>query len=228
MARFRVIGADRETGEDVDFTIEAPDQASAERIAARRNVMVSGVYPAKEEPVAVPPTAAPQAISPTDRKQCGKCKEWVDKGATKCPHCQSPIVEPWQYLAAMIFLGVVGFSVYQCGGSLCCLNFESRPATYSSSAAPTSPRVNVGENGRLKDPGWLAVTREGNERLEQLIVAGDTVGIAKMVESFQVLLPGGGTKVLVIDRGVFDREVRVLEGPYAGRSGWINSERLNP
>jgi len=41
--KFQVVGADRETGEDVEIIVDARDEVDAETIASRRNIMVSSV-----------------------------------------------------------------------------------------------------------------------------------------------------------------------------------------
>lgn len=43
----------------------------------------------------------------TARKQCPKCKEWVDKGATKCAYCQSEIIPVWNAVAGFVVLIVI-------------------------------------------------------------------------------------------------------------------------
>jgi len=47
--KFRVVGADRKTGEDVEFFVEARDEVDAETIANRRNIMVSDVALVRSE-----------------------------------------------------------------------------------------------------------------------------------------------------------------------------------
>ena len=41
--KFQIVGADRETGEDVEIIVDARDEVDAETIANRRNIMVSSV-----------------------------------------------------------------------------------------------------------------------------------------------------------------------------------------
>lgn len=50
------------------------------------------------------------------RKQCPKCKEWIDKNATKCPHCRSKQPTPaWAtVLAVVIVLGLGVWGVRSC------------------------------------------------------------------------------------------------------------------
>lgn len=69
MAKFRVIGAERDTGAPVDCELEAADAAHAERIANSRGVLVRSVQVVSEraEPVPAPPPAAPEPAGPEAR-----------------------------------------------------------------------------------------------------------------------------------------------------------------
>jgi hypothetical protein len=60
--QFRVIGANRQTGRDVDVAIEAADAADAERVAGQRGILVSSVRAASSPVMPSPPpilSAAP-------------------------------------------------------------------------------------------------------------------------------------------------------------------------
>lgn len=59
-------------------------------------------------------------------------------------------------------------------------------------------------------------------------LANDRMGHAKLVMAGRAFLVDDGTRVLVIDREMFKREVRVLEGPTIGQSGWIYEEDIRP
>ena len=58
--KFEIIGADRETGEDVKIIVDARDEVDAEAIAGRRNIMVSRVALV---PLA-PPTQVTRQVPP--------------------------------------------------------------------------------------------------------------------------------------------------------------------
>lgn len=46
---------------------------------------------------------------PRGRKQCPKCREWIDKRATKCPHCRSKQPTPaWATVTALIVVVIIG------------------------------------------------------------------------------------------------------------------------
>lgn len=59
--KFRIVGADRQTGEDIEIVVDARDEVDAETIASRRNIMVSSVVLVRSlprEPQQSPPIAA--------------------------------------------------------------------------------------------------------------------------------------------------------------------------
>lgn len=112
--KFQVVGADRKTGEDVEIIVDARDEVDAETIANRRNIIVSTVVLVRSlppEPQQSSPIRAKKSV-----KQCPQCKEWINKGATKCPHCRSTQpVPPWTYAIAALF--VIGPALW-CSGLL--------------------------------------------------------------------------------------------------------------
>jgi len=78
--KFRIQGAHKQTGDEMDFQIQAVDSKQAEKIAHERNIMISAVtampdevnldaIPMDEEPAAAPvapatPAGAPAALPP--------------------------------------------------------------------------------------------------------------------------------------------------------------------
>lgn len=66
--RFFVVGADHETGERVEMTVEAADGQAAAGVASRRNVRVLSIQPAPVT-VAVPPGARTPAPTPPQPTQ---------------------------------------------------------------------------------------------------------------------------------------------------------------
>lgn len=55
--KFTITGADQESGETIELTVESPDEAGAEKVARRKGIMVSRVVPALVPP---PPVQARQ------------------------------------------------------------------------------------------------------------------------------------------------------------------------
>lgn len=62
--KWRVVGADRDTGDARDWIIEAPTKEAAEREAVRRNAVIASVKPADEDSDHVAPPADPHAGDP--------------------------------------------------------------------------------------------------------------------------------------------------------------------
>jgi hypothetical protein len=58
--KFNIIGADRESGQDVEMTIEAANESAAEEVAHRKGIMVSRIAPAQ---VMTPPEPRPVVIT---------------------------------------------------------------------------------------------------------------------------------------------------------------------
>lgn len=150
---FRIVGADRDSGEDVQFVVEAHDEVEAETIAWRRNVLVHTVSLLRKVPTSAqaPPTPVPPRIerradttrpSPTSArlpaeepaKQCPACKEWIHNRATKCPHCRSKQPPPpvgAGTLAVVIVVAVVFIVI--CSGIL---NSSSHTSSSDPAANP--------------------------------------------------------------------------------------------
>lgn len=60
------------------------------------------------------PTAAKPVARKGNRKQCPQCKEWINRGATKCPHCQSTQPPPaWAVLMAVPIVLGLGLWAYR-------------------------------------------------------------------------------------------------------------------
>lgn len=87
--------------------------------------------------------------------------------------------------------------------------------------------VVINQNKDVKDcSGYtlVAVSKEARDEAGRLMVANDTVGLAKMVLYGTAFLVQNCTAARVIDVGVAIREVRVMDGKMAGESGWIPYE----
>jgi len=100
----------------------------------------------------------------------------------------------------------------------------------SGSDSPAS--LGVGDHGVLRldgeGPILLAVDVPSYEGLVKACVAGDDIGLAAMILTGGVFECPQGTRVLVIDRGTYRRQVRLLDGPQAGAAGWVSGEWVRP
>lgn len=92
--------------------------------------------------------------------------------------------------------------------------------------------LGIGETGRLHatDRGVtvLAVSPEAYDAWIKATTAEDTFGVSHLIETHQVYSVPHDTRVLVIDRAMYRRQVRILEGERAGASGWVPMEWVLP
>jgi hypothetical protein len=54
--------------------------------------------------------------------------------------------------------------------------------------------------------------------------ARDTAGLMQLVRAGRAFVVDGGTRAKLLEVGVFSRRVRILEGPHAGKAGWVQEE----
>lgn len=72
-----------------------------------------------------------------------------------------------------------------------------------------------------------AVTRAGFDRMRQLAIADDTIGLAGLLRAGQAMKIDKGTRVKIIDNSS-PAEVRILDGPHEGRSAFVVRDQLRP
>jgi hypothetical protein len=100
----------------------------------------------------------------------------------------------------------------------------SRPSTGSQEG-----RISSG-NSTLYYSGNSFVTMSASadveDRLMKLSAAGDVHGVNDLMNAGLVWTVPNGTEVIVISRGIFKSEVKVQSGDFAGRYGWVSSERI--
>ena len=90
-----------------------------------------------------------------------------------------------------------------------------------------APSVNVGEQGRIASGAQRVIVGVDDAAFDQIVKsqqAHDEAGLTALVLSGRAFFIDEGTRVLVIDRSTTLRKVRTLEGPAAGRAGWIPAE----
>ena len=67
----------------------------------------------------------------------------------------------------------------------------------------------------------LAVNEQAYDAFMKLAIAKDYLGMAQMEADGLLFSVPSGTKARIIDRGFERRLVRIMDGKYFGRSGWI-------
>jgi hypothetical protein len=89
--------------------------------------------------------------------------------------------------------------------------------------------LEVGAEGRLVAGSashvLVAADEKAFDELTEAVVANDTYGLAELTLSGRVVLVPRDTRVLALDLHWTGRtKVRILDGEYAGASGWVASE----
>ena len=100
-------------------------------------------------------------------------------------------------------------------------------AVVSQSGAPKSTAPGVGEEGRIASGAKTVIAAVDDASFDAVMKgqeAHDQTGLMAVIFSGRAFFIDEGTRVLVIDRSTFRRKVRTLEGPAAGRAGWIPAE----
>lgn len=109
---------------------------------------------------------------------------------------------------------------------------QARPTKPSGSVPLTPHSVGIGETGVLsKGDGEivpLGATKVDFDQMTKTLLAKDDVGWNELVTSGRVIGVDHGTRVRVIDRGLYWRQVRVMEGTYKDRSGYLPVEWVIP
>jgi ribosomal protein L40E len=166
---------------------------------------------------------------------CADCKNFVSDSAKSCPKCGCPVsktlrlkkkkeilkqknaIKP-QTVALVIGLLIIGVAVFG----------------YHEMNATSEPIDTVGYSsekvGSVMSGGptvLLGVSKGAHDKALQALAVKDNYGLGMLVTSGEVFEIKSGTKVKVIDSSLTLYEVRVIEGPQEGRSGWCLREYFN-
>ncbi|MFH0945371.1 MAG: hypothetical protein V2A76_09260 [Planctomycetota bacterium] len=90
----------------------------------------------------------------------------------------------------------------------------------------TNRRLQPGDEVRVSSGCHAGVTDDDYDRVLELARANDKMGILDMRLAKRAAYLQAGTRCLVIKRGGFASEVRVLEGKYAGRAFFTANSNL--
>jgi hypothetical protein len=96
MAKYKIVGADKESGLDTEFVLEAPSAQVAERMAAGQGCMIATVTPIVEAPTR----------PPSEQARCPVC---TTKGQNMAKRTTRPL---WALGVLGIILMIAGFITY--------------------------------------------------------------------------------------------------------------------
>ena len=91
--------------------------------------------------------------------------------------------------------------------------------------------ISVGQQAILRShdrgPIPVAVSEAALDSLTDASFANDEHGINQMLLLGQVVLVPHGTRVLVLDRDFTSAKIRILEGNYSTRGGWVRRHLIS-
>ena len=130
-------------------------------------------------------------------------------------------------LTVLIVLGWGVYSIFLSGGS-----GDGGPQQQASERDRTLSRGDTGIINRLEDKTHcelstaLGVSRDDQERITDLSIAGDQIGLTEMVFAGRAFIVENCTEALVIGTAFGVREVRITDtaSEHFGRSGWLPIE----
>jgi hypothetical protein len=90
----------------------------------------------------------------------------------------------------------------------------------------------TGARSVLRTPGnkamLVAIDEQSRDRAIQLQRADDRRGLGELVLAGRIFRVESGAKAIVIDPGILTTEIRLLDGPHAGKAGLIDAEFIKP
>lgn len=75
---------------------------------------------------------------------------------------------------------------------------------------------------------WVAVRKDDSYPIQQAVTRGDDPFLRKEVESNSAFVVSAGEHVRVLGESANNRHVEILDGPNAGKQGWMEFEYLRP
>jgi hypothetical protein len=99
-----------------------------------------------------------------------------------------------------------------------------KPVAAKSRSVPAGGVATLRVSGGSNQDVLIAVNKAAFDEVITFSVADDTRGLLNLVIQGRAFFVPSGTRVKVIDPGIFKTRVRVLDGPLAGWDGWVVPE----
>lgn len=120
-----------------------------------------------------------------------------------------------------ILIGIIGVLLIIGSSTMCASSNSSNSVKQPSDIGATAILQYTDDPEIL-----LAVDKEAHEQLGNAFLAKDWAGVAELISAGKVFGVPQGLKVLVIDRDYGIRKVRIQEGEFINRAGWVVEEAL--
>lgn len=154
-------------------------------------------------------------------KPCVECGEQISTDARICPRCGKKSPHPPDPVAgAVLVLAVLGGLAY------CSLRGDD--------SAPAAAQLVAAAGGapecRLRSPAYPAapvpvfVSADSLDEFVAAMVRKDDPGMRAAFVAGGAFEVPAGTRCSWLDRGLVQTGVRITDGPFFGRTGWVPSE----
>lgn len=144
-------------------------------------------------------------------KICQECSKEISNDARTCPHCGKPQKKKTRW-GLIITISLILFTLIM----IIAIAMNKQDGS-----------VSVGEKGFLLSGGKLvplAIDEASFDAWISASAAKDDHGQKILLASSRIIGVQNRSPVLVIDQGTFKRRVRILDGEYKGKSGWVAME----
>jgi len=95
------------------------------------------------------------------------------------------------------------------------------------SCGQAQERISIGDNGIVDSGGNIAIIcldQSTHDDYVNALISDDKIGIVALAIAGKAFPVDSGTRVKVIDLESGKRKVRIMEGKYSGRAGWVSKE----
>jgi hypothetical protein len=135
-------------------------------------------------------------------------------------------------VVGLIVIGLIGYlgeRVDKANAKIVIPTVTQTPVkTPETTETPRKAILPIGTKAHLKGPTLVATSESADEALSDAIIAGDEIGINRMIVSGEVLSINDNPEVLVLKNEWPGRtKIRILTGKYRGETGWVAYEELS-